>query len=212
MTKLDIFSDPICPWCFIGKAHLDRTLEAAPEHDFEIEWHPFQLNPEMPADGMDRRLYLETKFGGKEQAVRAYAPVAEHAEAAGVPIAFDKIATTPNTFNAHRLIYWAGIEGCQKPVVSGLFSAYFKAGDDIGELSVLVKVAERAGMDGSLAQKLLISDADTELVSQREEVGRHMGITSVPTFIVAEQHVVQGAQLPDLWRRVIDDLAAAPQS
>lgn len=212
MTKLDIFSDPICPWCFIGKAHLDRALEAAPEHNFEIEWHPFQLNPEMPANGMDRRLYLETKFGGKEQAVRAYAPVAEHAEAAGVQIAFDKITTTPNTFNAHRLIYWAGIEGCQTPVVSGLFSAYFKAGEDVGELSVLVKVAERAGMNGSLAQKLLISDADTEVVSQREEAGRHMGITSVPTFIIAKQHVVQGAQQPDLWRRAIDDLAAVAQS
>ena len=93
-----------------------------------------------------------------------------------------------------------------------MFSAYFKAGEDIGELSVLVKVAERSGMDGSLAQKLLISDADTEAVSQREEAGRHMGITSVPTFIVAEQHVVRGAQQPDLWRRVIDDLAAVAQS
>lgn len=128
MTKLDIISDPICPWCYIGKAHLDRALEAAPEHNFDIEWHPFQLNPDMPAGGMDRRLYLETKFGGKEQAVRAYAPVVEHAQSAGLEIAFDKIKTTPNTFNAHRLIYWAGIEGCQTPVVAGLFRAYFKLG------------------------------------------------------------------------------------
>ena len=132
MTKLDIISDPICPWCYIGKAHLDRALEAAPEHNFDIEWHPFQLNPDMPAGGMDRRLYLETKFGGKEQAVRAYAPVVEHAQSAGLEIAFDKIKTTPNTFNAHRLIYWAGMPnagGC------GAVSRLFQTGPRSGRSS-----------------------------------------------------------------------------
>lgn len=207
MTKLDIISDPICPWCYIGKAHLDRALEAAPEHNFDIEWHPFQLNPDMPAGGMDRRLYLETKFGGKQQAVRAYAPVAEHAQSAGLEIAFDKIKTTPNTSNAHRLIHWAGIEGCQTPVVAGLFRAYFKLGLDIGDPAVLAQVGERNGMDGALVSKLLSSVADSGVVAEKEAAGRQMGITSVPTFIVAGQHVVQGAQSPDLWQRVITELA-----
>ena len=211
MTKLDIISDPICPWCYIGKAHLDRALEAAPEHNFEIEWHPFQLNPDMPAAGMDRRLYLETKFGGKEQAVRAYAPVAEQAQNAGLEIAFDKIKTTPNTFNAHRLIHWAGIEGCQTPVVASLFRAYFKEGRDIGDPEVLVLVAERGGMDGGLAKRLLASDADIKALTEKEAANRQMGVTSVPTFIVAGQHVVQGAQPPDLWQRVIRELATLPR-
>ena len=207
MTKLDINSDPICPWCYIGKAHLDRALEAAQEHNFDIEWHPFQLNPDMPAGGIDRRLYLEKKFGGKEKAVRAYAPVVEHTQSAGLEIAFDKIKTTPNTFNAHRLIYWAGIEGCQTPVVAGLFRAYFKLGLDLGDPAVLVQVGERGGMDGALVKKLLSSDADSDVVAEKETAGRQMGIKSVPTFIVAGQHVVQGAQPPDLWQRVIAELA-----
>ena len=111
--KLDIMSDPICLWCYIGKAHLDRALESEPNHPFAIEWHPFQLNPDMPAEGMDRRAYLEGKFGGKEGAVRAYAPVVEHAEKAGLKINFEAMQRTPNTLNAHRLIHWAGIEGRQ---------------------------------------------------------------------------------------------------
>ena len=112
MVKLDIISDPICPWCYIGKTLLDQAMAQRPDHPFEIEWHPFELNPDMPAEGMDRRDYLETKFGGKEGAIRAYAPVLERAEAAGLTIDFAAIKRTPNTLDAHRLLHWAGIEGC----------------------------------------------------------------------------------------------------
>ena len=110
MVKLDIISDPICPWCYIGKANLDKALEPFPDHPFMIEWHPFQLNPDMPAEGMDRRAYLEGKFGGKEGAVKAYAPVVAAAEKSGAHINFEAIKKTPNTIDAHRLIHWAGIE------------------------------------------------------------------------------------------------------
>ena len=113
MIKLNIISDPICPWCYIGKTLLDRALESHPDHPFDIEWHPFQLNPDMPVEGMDRREYLETKFGGKDGALRAYAPVVERAEDAGLSIDFAAIERTPNTVNAHRLIHWAGLEGRQ---------------------------------------------------------------------------------------------------
>ena len=98
--KLDIMSDPICPWCYIGKAHLDRALMDNPNHPFAIEWHPFQLNPDMPREGMDRRAYLEGKFGGKEGAVKAYAPVVEHAEKAGLKINFEAMQRTPDTLDA----------------------------------------------------------------------------------------------------------------
>ena len=137
MVKLDILSDPICPWCYIGKANLDRALSKHPDHPFEIEWHPFQLNPTMPAEGMDRREYLETKFGGKENAVRVYSNIAEAAKVAGLNINFEGIKTTPNTINAHRLIHWAGLEGRQTAVVSKLFKAYFVEGRDIGSNDVL---------------------------------------------------------------------------
>ncbi|MEL6516833.1 MAG: DsbA family oxidoreductase [Pseudomonadota bacterium] len=210
MIKLDILSDPICPWCLIGKTHLDRALEAHPDHPFEIEWHPFQLNPDMPKGGMDRREYLETKFGGKDRAVAVYAQIAEAAEAAGVEIDFAGIKRTPNTLNAHRLIHWGGVEGRQTAIVSSLFRAYFREGRDIGDTGVLLDIAEKAGLDRGMTDRLLSSDADADDIRARDTHARERGVTGVPTFVVANQHVVPGAQPPELWAQVIDELAKAP--
>lgn len=207
--KLDIMSDPICPWCYIGKAHLDRALADHPDHPFVIEWHPFQLNPDMPTGGMDRRAYLEGKFGGKEGAVRAYAPVVEHAQAAGLKIDFEGMKRTPNTLDAHRLIHWAGIEGRQTAAVSALFKAYFVDARDIGDAEVLADIADSIEMDAGVVAKLLQSDADVEDIRRRDAHSRQMGITSVPTFIVAGKHAVPGAQPPELWHKVIAELTAA---
>lgn len=208
-VKLDIMSDPICPWCFIGKAHLDRALAAHPDHPFVIEWHPFQLNPDMPMEGMDRRAYLEGKFGGKEGAVKAYAPVVEHAEKAGLTIDFEGMKRTPNTLNAHRLIHWAGIEGRQTAAVSALFKAYFTDARDIGDAEVLADIADSIEMDASVVARLLETDADLEDIRARDAHSRQMGINSVPTFIVAGQHAVPGAQPPELWARVIAEVSGA---
>ncbi|QUJ77636.1 DsbA family oxidoreductase [Sulfitobacter albidus] len=206
--KLDIMSDPICPWCYIGKAHLDRALSQHPDHPFEIEWHPFQLNPDMPAEGMDRRAYLEGKFGGKEGAVRAYAPVVEHAEKAGLKIDFEGMKRTPNTINAHRLIHWAGIEGRQTAAVSALFKAYFVECRDIGDAEVLADIADAIEMDASVVTRLLGTDSDLDDIRQRDAHSRSMGVNSVPTFIVGGQHAVPGAQPPELWAKVIAELTA----
>ncbi|MBE0413409.1 DsbA family oxidoreductase [Yoonia sp.] len=208
MVKLDIISDPICPWCYIGKTNLDRALDQIPDHPFTIEWHPFQLNPDMPAAGMDRRTYLETKFGGKDAAVKAYAPVVEQAEKAGALINFDKIEKTPNTIDAHRLIHWAGIEARQNLVVDLIFKAYFVDGRDIGSHEVLADIADTAEMDAALVTKLLGSDADTADIRARDAHSRKMGVNSVPTFIVAGQHAVPGAQPPEMWAKVITDIMA----
>lgn len=208
MTTLDIFSDPICPWCLIGKSLLDRALESRPAHPFQVVWHPFQLNPQMPRGGMDRRDYLEQKFGSKENAVRVYARIAEAAKAAGVEIHFEKMRRTPNTMDAHRLIHWAGIEGRQNAVVSALFSAYFREGADIGQADVLLAIAERAGMDRAVVTRLLTSDSDLSEIRTRDFHARSRGITSVPTFIVDHAHAVPGAQPTALWQSVIDDLLA----
>ena len=206
--KLDIMSDPICPWCFIGKAYLDKALSAHPNHPFLIEWHPFQLNPDMPANGMGRREYLEGKFGVKEAAVRAYAPVVESAKTAGVAIDFEGMKRTPNTINAHRLIHWAGIEGRQTAAVSALFKAYFTDAHDIGDPDVLIDIAKSVEMDADVVKRLLDSDEDLKLIHDRDKHSRKMGINSVPTFIIANQHAVPGAQPPELWAQVIADLAA----
>ena len=209
MIKLDILSDPICPWCYIGKAHLDRALSAAPNHPFEIEWHPFQLNPDMPAGGMDRRAYLEGKFGGKEAAVKAYAPVLGHAEKAGLNINFEGMKRTPNTLNAHRLIHWAGIEGRQTAAVSALFKAYFVDTRDIGDAEVLTDIADSIGMDASVVARLLATQEDMQDIRDRDAHSRTMGINSVPTFIVGGQHAVPGAQPPELWAKVIAEVTGS---
>ncbi|WP_424833520.1 DsbA family oxidoreductase [Ruegeria sp.] len=205
-VKLDIMSDPICPWCYIGKTHLDKALADVPNHPFVIEWHPFQLNPDMPDGGMDRRAYLEQKFGGKDGAVRAYAPVVEHAENAGLSIDFEGMKRTPNTLDAHRLIHWAGIEGKQNDVVDALFNAYFVEARDIGDHEVLGDIADGVGMDAAVVQKLLKSDSDREDIRNRDAHSRQMGVNSVPTFIVANQHAVPGAQPPELWGQVIAEI------
>ncbi len=206
MVKLDIISDPICPWCYIGKTNLDAALLDFPDHPFSIEWHPFQLNPDMPAGGMDRRAYLEGKFGGKEAAIKAYAPVVEHAEKSGARINFEAIKKTPNTIDAHRLIHWAGIEQRQSFVVDLLFKAYFVEGRDIGNAEVLSDIADTAEMDASMVAKLLASDADIDDIRARDKHSREMGVNSVPTFIVANQHAVPGAQPPEMWVQVIKDI------
>ncbi|MEM5521848.1 DsbA family oxidoreductase [Sulfitobacter sp. AS59] len=204
--KLDIMSDPICPWCYIGKAHLDRALASEPDHPFVIEWHPFQLNPDMPAEGMDRRAYLEGKFGGKEGAVKAYAPVVEHAKKAGLTINFEDMKRTPNTLDAHRLIHWAGIEGRQTAAVSALFKAYFVDARDIGDAEILADIADGIEMDASVVRRLLASDSDAQDIRDRDDHSRKMGISSVPTFIVGGKHAVPGAQPPELWKQVLADL------
>lgn len=205
--KLDIMSDPICPWCYIGKAHLDRALTDHPDHPFLIEWHPFQLNPDMPAEGMDRRAYLEGKFGGKDGAVRAYAPVVEHAKNAGLTINFEAMQRTPNTLNAHRLIHWAGIEGRQTAAVAALFDAYFVQARDIGNAEVLADIADGIEMDAAVVARLLKSDVDAKDIRDRDAHSRQMGVNSVPTFIVGGKHAVPGAQPPEMWTKVIGELS-----
>ncbi|WP_298906214.1 DsbA family oxidoreductase [uncultured Aliiroseovarius sp.] len=208
MIRLDIFSDPICPWCYIGKARLDFALESRPDHPFQVQWHPFQLNPEMPPEGMDRRTYLETKFGGQEKAVKAYMPVIEEAAASGVEINLEAIKRTPNTMNAHRVIHWAGLEGKQNAVVDRLFRAYFVEGRDLGDNEVLCDIAASAGMEREMVARLLASSADASDLLARDMDARHKGVNSVPTFVIANQHVVPGAQPIKLWQQVIDDIMA----
>lgn len=208
MIKLDILSDPICPWCYIGKARLERAMQSEPDHPFEIEWHPFQLNPDMPAKGMDRRDYLETKFGGKDNAIKVYSEIDTHAKTEGLDVDFGAIKRTPNTIDAHRLIHWAGVEAKQNAVVNALFAAYFKEGRDIGSHEVLCDVADGAGLDAAVIGKLLKSDSDADMIRGRDAHSRKMGVSSVPTFIVDGRHAVPGAQASDLWVKVIRELKA----
>ena len=204
--RLDIFSDPVCPWCYVGKANLDRALAAHPDHPFQIQWHPFQLNPEMPPEGVEKRAYLEKKFGGKARVDAVHDRLREVAKAAGVDMNPDKPRRMPNTLNAHRLIHWAGIENLQSPVVTALMRAYWVEGRDIGDLGTLADIAGENGMDREATLRLLQSDADGDDIQARDQDARHKGVNSVPTFLIAQQYVVSGAQPPETWGKVIEEL------
>lgn len=206
MIRLDIFSDPVCPWCYIGKANLDRALESHPDHPFRIEWHPFQLNPDMPAEGMDKRTYLEAKFGA-DRLVQMNLRLKEASRAAGAEIDPEVPKRMPNTLDAHRLIHWAGLEGRQTPVKGAIMRAYWREGRDIGNRSVLADIAAAQGMDRSVVARLLDSDADADDIRARDQDAREKGVNSVPTFLIAQQYVVAGAQPPELWTKVIAELA-----
>jgi predicted DsbA family dithiol-disulfide isomerase len=208
MTRLDIFSDPVCPWCYIGKANLDRALADHPDHPFAIQWHPFQLNPDMPSEGVAKRTYLEAKFGGKERVDAIHERLREVARNAGVDMDPDKPARMPNTLNAHRLIHWAGIEGLQYQIKGALMRAYWAEGRDIGDLATLAEIAGENGMDAAATLRLLHSEADADDIAARDADARAKGVNSVPTFLIAQQYVVTGAQPPDLWAKVIAELAS----
>ena len=206
MAKIDIISDPICPWCYIGKTRLDRALELNPTHNFIIEWHPFQLNPTMPKDGMDRREYLEAKFGGQKEAIEVYSNIDKTATETGLSLNFGGIKRTPNTIDAHRLIHWAGIEGRQNSIIDRLFKAYFQEGQDISKHSVLTRIASAAGMDQDVVRSLLKSDADKEDIKARDTDARKRGIQGVPAFVVANEYVIQGAQPIEIWDNIIKEI------
>ena len=208
MIRLDIFSDPVCPWCLIGKAHLDRALEAHADHPFVIAWHPFQLNPDMPAEGVEKRPYLAKRLGGEAKVDAIHDRLRQIAKEAGVAMDPDKPEMLPNTMNAHRLIHWAGIEGKQAAMVSALFRAYWRDGRDIGDAEELCDIAEEIGMDPVAVARLLGSDADIDDLRARDVDARKKGVTAVPTFLIAQQYVVSGAQPPEVWRQVIEELVA----
>lgn len=202
--RIDIISDVICPWCFIGKRRLERALAQRPELAAEITWRPFQLNPDMPEEGMDRRAYLAAKFGGDAHADRIYANVREAGATVDIPFAFDRIRRTPNTRDAHRLIRHAAAQGRADAVVEALFRAYFIDGRDIGDHSTLAEIAGEAGLDARGAGQWLDSPAERETVIAEDRGARRLGINAVPCFIFERQYAVSGAQEPEFFLPVFD--------
>jgi predicted DsbA family dithiol-disulfide isomerase len=211
MIKLDIFSDPVCPWCYLGKANLDRALEQNPNHPFQIEWHPFQLNPDMAPGGVDKHAYLLERFGSQSQLDAIHQRFRDIAKANGVKMDSDTPKRIPNTLNAHRIIHWAGLEGRQTFAVAALMRAYWVEGRDIGNVAVLADIAAGAGMDRAVAERLLASEADLDAIKSREAHARQRGVSAVPTFLIANKYVVSGAQPPEMWGKAIAEMTAQAQ-
>lgn len=206
--RLEILSDPVCPWCYLGKANLDAALEKRAGHPFAVSWHPFMLNPNMPPEGMDRREHLQALFGPPEAVVRAHLPIQEAADRIGLPVDFGAIKRSPSTLDAHRVIHWAGLEGRQTPMVAALFRGYFAEGRDIGDRDTLAGLATQAGLDGAAIRARLETEADKAEIAQADAMARARGVRGVPTFVIGGEYVVTGAQPADLWLQVIDELAA----
>jgi predicted DsbA family dithiol-disulfide isomerase len=199
---IDVYSDVICPWCYVGKRRLERALrQVGDKLCIKMTWRPFQLNPTMPSQGMDRTVYLEGKFGS----IQAFQKMEEHLLEAGraeeIPFTLEKIARTPNTFLAHRVIWYAGMQGCQDAVVNQLFHGYFEEGLDIGAASVLVELAGRAGLD---ANQFLMCDDGTAEVKAEEAVGHQLGIRGVPYFVIEKTYGISGAQPVDVFVAAIE--------
>ena len=207
-VTIDVVSDVMCPWCYIGKRRLEKAAAARPEIGLDVRWRPFQLDHTIPPEGMDRRIYLERKFGGPEVIERVYAPVRAAGEAEAIPFAFDRIRRSPNTLNAHRLIRWAGEAGLQDAMVERLFRLYFIEGGDLTDSAVLAQAASEAGMERAAVERLLAGEADVAEVRGEIEAAQRMGITGVPTFIVAGRYAVVGAQPAE----VLSDAIAKAQA
>ena len=206
--KIDIVSDVMCPWCFIGKRRLEKALADASEVEVAVEWHPFQLDPTLPAEGKDRQQYLTEKFGGADRAEEMYDRVRAAGAAEEIPFAFEKITRSPNTLDAHRLIRWAGIEGVQDAMVERLFRLYFVEGADLTQRETLVAAASDAGMNGEMVSRLLDSDADLAETEADVVHAQAMGVQGVPCFILDGKYAVSGAQPPEVLSRAIRQVAA----
>jgi predicted DsbA family dithiol-disulfide isomerase len=210
--NVDIISDTICPWCFVGKRRFERALAKRPDVQVEVRWRTFQLNPEMPLEGINRREYVNQKFGSEEQAHAVFNNIREAGRIEGISFDFSAIPLTPNTIDSHRLIRWAGSAGFQDAVVERLFERYFTQGADIGCQEELIDVAQHVGMDADLVSNLFKCGEDIELVRKEDDDARAMGVTAVPCFVFAKKYVVFGAQDSDAFNELFDHMAREAES
>jgi predicted DsbA family dithiol-disulfide isomerase len=210
-TTIDIVSDVVCPWCYIGKRRLEAALAARAGPAPAVRWLPFQLNPDIPAGGIDRRAYLKEKFGGPERAREIYERIEAAGREVGISFRFDRIDRQPNTSDAHRLIAWAQAvaPACADRLVERLFLAYFTEGVDLGVASELARLAGESGCDPGAARAWLESSAGREEVASADARMKSMGIGGVPFFIFDQRVAVSGAQSPEVLADAMAQAAAA---
>lgn len=206
--KIDVVSDVVCPWCYIGKKRIERALAMVPDVPVEVQWRPFFLNPWVPREGMSREDYLTTKFGS----VDAYKGIAQRVVAAaseeGLSYHPERVQRQPNTIDCHRLIHWAEAKGKAAEMKQRLMELYFRDGGDLTDSEVLVRAAADCGLDPDDVRKRLATDEDVALISGHAQEASDKGISGVPTFVFAQKYAVSGAQAPELLARAIRQVSA----
>ena len=206
MLTIDVISDVICPWCFIGKRRLEKALNGRPA---KVRWHPFQLNPDMPREGIDRKTYRIKKFGSWERSQELDAQVGAAGRGEGIAFNFDRMGRTPNTIDSHRIIWLAGERGVQDAVVEALFQAYFTDGRDLSDRATLAAIAAEAGLDRANVNELLAGDRGLDVVRAGEEKARSLGVSGVPFFVVDGRVALSGAQPPELFLQAFEQAGEA---
>jgi len=207
--QIDVISDTVCPWCFIGKRRLMRAMAMRPNIAFDVKWRPYRLDPTIPKGGMDRQAYMRAKFGDDPMAiVEMHKQIASEGAKDGIEFDFAAIKRRPDTLDSHRLIRWAEAAGVQDEVVERLFIAYFENGEDIGDVRVLADIADLCGMDGVEVAQMLETDADAALVEREDQIAHEMGVTGVPAMIFGGKLAVSGARDAEMLAVVIDRVAA----
>ncbi len=200
MVHIDIVSDIMCPWCYIGKRRLETALQlVGTDTETSVHWRPYQLDPTLPKEGKDRTAYLEAKFGGPEKAKQIYGQIEEVGRSENLAFNFASIPRSYNTLDAHRVIRWAANEGAdvQDVLVERLFKLFFMEGGNIGDNAELVEAASASGMDGAVVEALLATDKDRAEVEQEIATAQQMGVTGVPCFIINQKYAVMGAEAPE---------------
>jgi len=208
---IDVVSDAVCPWCFIGQKRLDKAIAAVPEVDVQIRWRPFQLDPTIPPEGKDRKQYMLAKFGSEERLRHIHANIEPLGAAEGIDFDFDAIKVSPNTIDAHRVMRWAAAAGpqVQNKLARRLFQLYFEEGRNIGDHAVLTEAAREVGMDAPVVEAMLATDTDRDAVANEAATASRMGITGVPCFLLEGKYAVMGAQESDTLADAIRQIAAA---
>jgi predicted DsbA family dithiol-disulfide isomerase len=211
-VRIDVISDVVCPWCYIGKRRLEQALElfrgsVGETLEVEVVWHPFQLNPQLPLQGITRSEYLGRKFGSRADDI--YARVTAVGHSVGIDFAFERIVRQPNTVPAHQLIGFAHLHGRQDEMVESLFRGYFLDGADLTHADDLIELARRAGLEHEAARACLNDAARRQSVRAQDEQARALGVSGVPFFIYDQRLAVSGAQEPPVLLRALREAAAA---
>jgi len=209
LLRIDIVFDPVCPWCYIGKRRLEKALALRPQVTAALGWRPFLLNPELPVEGIDRTAFLIRKFGSEARIRRLYGAISSAGQSVEIEFAFDRIRHTPNSVNAHRLVRFAARWDKAGDAVEALFFDYFINGKNTGEIGVLLNIGVNMGLDEGALHTYLAGDEDVELIYEENARAHRLGLNGVPTYVFNDQHVISGAQEPQILARMLDVAHAA---